>query len=61
MPNNKKNKTAENIKDTAGAAFHTAHSALETTEDAAMGAVDATADAVKNATNNENNKKNNRK
>jgi hypothetical protein len=52
MANNKKNKTAENIKDTAGAAFHTVHSALETTEDAAMSAVDATADAVENATKN---------
>jgi hypothetical protein len=39
---------AEGIKETAGAAFHTVHSALETTENVAMNAVDA----VKNATDN---------
>lgn len=32
---------AEGIKETAGAAFHTLHSALETTENVAMNAVDA--------------------
>ncbi|MDL4839799.1 hypothetical protein [Aquibacillus rhizosphaerae] len=54
---NKNNKTAENIKDTAGAAFHTVHSALETTEDAAMSAVDATAEAIENAGQDTNKKK----
>jgi hypothetical protein len=53
---NKQNdrRIAEGIKDTAGAAFHTVHSALETTENAAMSAVDGTASAVKNLTDNQN-------
>jgi phage-related protein len=45
---------AEGIKNTAGAAFHTVHSALETTENAAMSAVDGTSRAVKNLTDNQN-------
>ncbi len=36
------------IKDAAGAAFHRAHRALETAEDAAMNAVDATANTISN-------------
>jgi hypothetical protein len=40
------NQVSEGIKETAGAAFHVAHSALETTENAAMTAVDATTNAV---------------
>jgi hypothetical protein len=50
MSNQKQNNkgVAEGIKETAGAAFHTLHSALETTENVAMNAVDA----AKNATNN---------
>jgi hypothetical protein len=45
---------AKGIKETAGAAFHTIHSALETTENAAMSAVDATAKAIDNLTDNNN-------
>jgi hypothetical protein len=50
MSNQKQNNkgVAEGIKETAGAAFHTLHSALETTENVAMNAVDA----AKNAANN---------
>ncbi|OLS39270.1 hypothetical protein [Bacillus sp. MRMR6] len=44
---------SEGIKETAGAAFHAVHSALETTENAAMSAVDATTRAVNNLTGNE--------
>lgn len=36
------------IKDAAGSAFHRAHRALETAEDAAMNAVDATANTISN-------------
>jgi hypothetical protein len=43
---------SENIKDTAGAAFHSVHRGLEATENAAMNAVDATTNAVKNLTDN---------
>jgi hypothetical protein len=52
MPNgNKKNQgVADGIKETAGAAFHAVHSALETTENVAMSTVDATANAVNNLT-----------
>lgn len=46
------NQLAQGIKQTAGAAFHAVHNALETTENAAMNAVDATANAVNNATEN---------
>ncbi|MEH7333134.1 hypothetical protein V7161_10895 [Neobacillus drentensis] len=45
---------SENIKDTAGAAFHSIHRGLEATENAAMNAVDATAKAVKNLSDNDN-------
>ncbi|MBE4909895.1 hypothetical protein IMZ08_17815 [Bacillus luteolus] len=45
---------SENIKDKAGAAFHSIHRGLEVTEDAAMNAVDATAEAISNATDNDN-------
>lgn len=49
MSNDSKQKSvAEGVKETAGAAFHTLHSALETTENVAMNAVDA----VKNVANN---------
>jgi hypothetical protein len=49
MANQKQNNkgVAEGIKETAGAAFHTLHSALETTENVAMNTVDA----VKSAAN----------
>ncbi|MGJ7922559.1 hypothetical protein [Neobacillus sp. LXY-4] len=52
--NNKQNNqtVSENIKDGAGAAFHSIHKGLEATENAAMNAVDATANAVNNLTNN---------
>jgi hypothetical protein len=54
MANQKQNNkgVAEGIKETAGAAFHTLHSALETTENVAMNTVDA----VKSAANNLNGK-----
>jgi hypothetical protein len=45
---------AEGIKETAGAAFHALHSALETTENVAMNAVDATKNATDNLTGNRN-------
>ncbi|MFZ3590259.1 hypothetical protein ACOI1C_13580 [Bacillus sp. DJP31] len=51
---------SKGIKNTAGAAFHTVHSALETTENIAMGAVDATTNAVKNLTGNEDNNRGHR-
>jgi hypothetical protein len=55
------NSVSEGIKETAGAAFHAVHSALETTENVAMNAVDATAKAVSNLTDTENrNRGNNR-
>ncbi|WP_066250456.1 hypothetical protein [Neobacillus drentensis] len=46
---------SEGIKETAGAAFHAVHSALETTENIAMNTVDATSNAVTNLTGNANN------
>jgi hypothetical protein len=53
------------IKDTAGAAFHAVHNALEKTEDAAMNTVDKTSNAVnglaKNKTVNSPNNSNTRK
>ncbi|MEH7335082.1 hypothetical protein V7161_20865 [Neobacillus drentensis] len=45
---------SENIKDTAGAAFHSIHRGLEATENAAMNAVDATTKAVKNLSDKDN-------
>ena len=48
------NNISESVKDTAGAAFHGVHSALEATENAAMNAVDATADAITNLKENMN-------
>jgi hypothetical protein len=58
MSNNNKNQNnksvAEGIKETAGAAFHTLHSALETTENVAMNAVDAAKNATTNLTGNRN-------
>ena len=42
----------EGIKETAGAAFHTLHSALETTENVAMNAVDAAKNVANNVTGN---------
>ena len=47
---------ADGIKETAGAAFHTLHSALETTENVAMNAVDAAKNATDNLTGNRNEK-----
>ncbi|MEH7075855.1 hypothetical protein [Neobacillus drentensis] len=56
---NKNNRSVtEGIKETAGSAFHTIHSALETTENVAMSAVDATKNVVDNLTDNDNNKRN---
>jgi hypothetical protein len=55
----KQNKVSEGIKETAGAAFHTVHSALETTENAAMSAVDATTNAVNKLVDNNDPSKNN--
>ncbi|MGG3467451.1 hypothetical protein ABES02_08075 [Neobacillus pocheonensis] len=46
--NHNNRSVSEGIKETAGAAFHAVHSALETTENVAMNAVDATANAVNN-------------
>ncbi|MFD2680929.1 hypothetical protein [Bacillus seohaeanensis] len=56
---NKQNEKAvsEGIKNTAGAAFHAVHSALETTENVAMNAVDGATDAVSNLTGNKNKQK----
>ncbi|MBT2737580.1 hypothetical protein J7E66_23065 [Bacillus sp. ISL-7] len=52
----KRNKyVADGIKETAGAAFHTIHSALETTENVAMNTVDETKKMVNNLTGNQNN------
>lgn len=56
--NNNNNSVTEGIKETAGAAFHTIHSALETTENVAMSAVDATKNAVDNITGNEDDRRN---
>lgn len=54
----KRNKgVAEGIKETAGAAFHTVHSALETTENVAMNTVDATKNIVNNLTGNQKDKR----
>jgi hypothetical protein len=47
---------AEGVKETAGAAFHALHSALETTENVAMNAVDAAKNATQNLTGNRNEK-----
>ncbi|MEH7254668.1 MULTISPECIES: hypothetical protein [Bacillaceae] len=47
---------ADGIKETAGAAFHTLHSALETTENVAMNTVDAAKNVVNNVTRNGNEK-----
>jgi hypothetical protein len=54
MSNQKQNNksVAEGIKETAGAAFHTLHSALETTENVAMNTVDAAKNAANNLTGN---------
>ncbi|MDQ0970176.1 hypothetical protein QFZ31_000054 [Neobacillus niacini] len=49
---------AEGIKETAGAAFHTVHSALETTENVAMNAVDAVKNAADNLTGDRNKERN---
>ena len=45
---------AEDIKNTAGSAFETAHNALETTENIAMKTVDATKNAAKTVKENMN-------
>ena len=47
---------ADGIKETAGAAFHTLHSALETTENVAMNTVDAARNVANNMTRNGNEK-----
>jgi hypothetical protein len=44
---------SENIKNGAGAVFHSVHKGLEATENAAMNAVDATANAIDNLTDND--------
>lgn len=55
--NNEQNnrKVSENIKESAGAVFHSVHSALEATENVAMNAVDATTNAVTKLTGNDKN------
>lgn len=50
------NQISKSIKDTAGAAFHAVHNALEKTENAAMKTVDTTTNAVNGSTNNVKNK-----
>ena len=50
------NQISKGIKDTAGAAFHAVHAALEKTENAAMNTVDKTANAVNGLTNKSKNK-----
>ena len=50
-PNQQGNQIAKSVKDTAGAAFHAVHSALEKTEFAAMNTVDKTANMVNGSTN----------
>ena len=50
------NQIPKAIKDTAGAAFHAVHSALEKTEDAAMNTVDKTSNAVNGLTDKAKNK-----
>jgi hypothetical protein len=58
MSNQNKNQNnkglAEGIKETAGAAFQTLHSALETTENVAMNTVDAAKNVANNVTENGN-------
>ena len=56
MPNQKNNNQQGNqitkgVKNTAGAAFHAVHKALEKTEFAAMNTVDKTAKMVNGSTN----------
>ncbi|MFN7250346.1 MAG: hypothetical protein ACK4M9_06070 [Anaerobacillus sp.] len=53
------NGVADGIKNTAGAAFHAVHSALETTENVAMNAVDGTANAINSLTGNNKQRNNN--
>ncbi|WP_045519684.1 hypothetical protein [Neobacillus niacini] len=53
---NKQKGVAEGIKETAGAAFHTLHSALETTENVAMNALDAAKNTANNLAGNRNEK-----
>lgn len=48
---------SEDIKDTAGAAFHSIHKGLEATENAAMNAVDATAEAIRDVTEDNKNRR----
>ena len=59
MSNQQENQISKGIKDTAGAAFHAVHSALEKTENAAMNTVDKTANAVNGSTNKGKNKNDN--
>lgn len=54
--NNQKNNVKHAVKEGAGAAFHSAHQALEATENAAMTAVDKTSEAVSKVTDNDNKK-----
>lgn len=54
---NKADKVADTIKDGAGAAFHGAHNALESTENAAMSAVDQSTEAAKDMNRKKKNKK----
>jgi hypothetical protein len=50
------NQIPKAIKDTAGAAFHAVHNALEKTENAAMNTVDKTSNAVNGLTDKVKNK-----
>ncbi|WP_462411753.1 hypothetical protein [Neobacillus sp. Marseille-QA0830] len=54
------NSISEGIKETAGSAFHAVHSALETTENVAMSAVDTTTNAINNLTENKNENRTNK-
>ncbi|SEN72193.1 hypothetical protein SAMN05192533_11866 [Mesobacillus persicus] len=58
--NHDEQNVSEKIKDGAGAAFHSVHSALEATENAAMSAVDATANAISDLTDDEKKNRENR-
>lgn len=51
---NNNQSVSEGIKETAGSAFHTVHSALKATENVAMKTVDATTNAVNTLTGNRN-------
>lgn len=59
MSNRRNNEgVSDSIKETAGAAFHGVHKALEATENTAMSAVNATANTVNNLTEDNNEERN---